>query len=346
MRETGIKERQDIKMKKNRLTVLLGILLTTVMLPFGCLAEAAPAIDETDFEWLFQDDGFYAELYNDSSEFSEDEQSLLNLALLWDYNEQVADWCRQEAGKLPENDEMRKEYEDFAIILRAPLPGRPSEEDSRQLTEQYLANISSQLQEEAVDYYRRCLAAEPAITSDLFDIAEQIGTEMYGVSYRLKSAGENANGVCRIADKITRMLEAAEKAGSPISYKEATELVQDIVRYTQISTPDSLARNYTATRKTLEEKGYTFVTVNNTWSSYSMNAPYRGVNTKIQSPGGIIFELQFHTTESLVVKTVEHNIYELIRDPRVSDQEKVGYLKIRHEMYDRLTVPVDVDSIQ
>ncbi len=77
-----------------------------------------------------------------------------------------------------------------------------------------------------------------------------------------------------------------------------------------------------------------------------MNVPYRGVNTKIQSPTGIIFELQFHTTESLVVKTVEHNIYELIRDPRVSDQEKAGYLKVRYEMYDRMTAPVDVDSIQ
>ena len=292
-----------------------------MLLPLACLGETATADDVS--ESLF-----------------------VNLLILWDYNSEIADWCLQEAEKLPENSEIRKEYEDFAVILQNPVPDRPTEEENRALSEQYLANISSQLQEEAVEYYRRCVAAEPAITADLFDISEEIGAELFGIGFRLKSAGENAKGVCRIADKIAGDMAVAKAAGAPITYLEAAEGIHDIIRYTQLGTPDTLVWNYLLAREKLEEKGYRFVKVKNTWQTYSLKAPYRRVNVQVESPSGIIFELQFHTSESLVTKMVEHINYEIRRNPKTSQKEKAQLLKESYELYDRLTEPDDIDLIK
>ena len=332
---------------RNRKTlIMLLALLLALMLPVGGLGEGSVTADGFG-ESLFDDDDYYGWLYgSEEDEITESDLAMVNRLLQREYNNQIADWCRQEAEKLPENADMRKEYEDFALILQSPVPERPAEEESRALSEQYLANISSQLQEEAVNYYRRCVIAEPAITADLFDVTEEIGTQLFGIGFRLKSAGENANGVCRIADKIASVMAMAEAAGAPVSYREAAESIHDIVRYTQLATPDTLVWNYLLTKEKLEEKGYRFVRVKNTWKTYTLKAPYRGVNVQVESPSGIIFELQFHTSESLVTKMVEHINYEIRRDPRTSQQEKAKLLKESYRLYDRLAEPDGIEMIQ
>ena len=338
--------RNTVCKNKKTIRVLLTLLLALTLLPVGCLGESAVTAGSIG-DSLYDDDDYYGWLYDgEEVEYTEEELALVNMLIQWDYNLEISDWCRQEAEKLPENSGMRKEYEDFAVILRNGLPERPTEEESKALTEQYRANISSQLQEEAVDYYRRCVAAEPAITADLFDISEQIGTGLFGIGFRLKSAGENANGVCRIADKILSNMATAEAAGAPITYREAAESIHDIVRYTQLATPDTLVWNYLLTKQKLEEKGYRFVRVKNTWKSYSVKTPYRGVNVQVESPSGIIFELQFHTSESLVIKMVEHVNYETRRNPKTTAEEKAKLVKESFELYDRLTEPIGVEYIQ
>ena len=345
----------DNKMKNNsvrnskKFRTLLALLLSVVMLPFGCLGESS-ATATVGIESLFDDDEYYPWLYCDDEEegaVSDEVLALMNLLFLHEYNSSIALWCRQEAEKLPEGSDSRKEYENFAVILQSPLPGRPTEEESKAFSEQYLSNISSQLQEDAVNYYRRCVATEPSITADLFEIAEHIGTEMFGVEFRLKSAGETSGGVCRIADKITEYYDTAAAAGAPITYREAAEMVTDIIRYTQLGTPDTLVYNYLYTKTLLEAKGYKFIKVKNTWQTYTVKAPYRGVNVKVQSPyDGIIFELQFHTAESLVVKMAEHVTYEVVRDPRTPVEEKAKLQKKSYELYDRLTEPEAVELVR
>lgn len=261
------------------------------------------------------------------------------------YNHQIADWCREEAAKLPEDSKTRQKYEEFEKLLREIQPGRPTEKESKAYSEAALSHISTQLKEEAVDYYKHCVEVEPQITADLCDSAEELGMQFFGIKYRLKSAGDNENGFCRFADKIDERMKEAEKAGHPISYREAAERVYDIVRYTMASTPETLVANYLVTKEKLESKGYRFVKVKNTWESYTINVPYRGVNTKIESPYGVIFEMQFHTTESFVIKEVTHEMYEITRDPRVSEEEKADQLKQAFEMFDRLTVPDRISEI-
>jgi hypothetical protein len=69
------------------------------------------------------------------------------------------------------------------------------------------------------------------------------------------------------------------------------------------------------------------------------------VNTQIEAPSGIVFELQFHTAESLVTKSIAHGMYEITRDPRIPETEKVDLLKQSYELYDRLTVPDGISEI-
>ncbi len=140
-------------------------------------------------------------------------------------------------------------------------------------------------------------------------------------------------------------MKEAEIAGHPISYKEAAESVHDLVRYTIASTPDTLVQNFQFFRENLEAKGYRYVKIKNTWENYSMNAPYRGVNTQIESPSGIVFELQFHTAESLVVKSVAHGMYEITRDPRVPIEEKAELLKQSYALFDRMRTPDRISEI-
>ncbi|MBR4575767.1 MAG: hypothetical protein IKO25_01050 [Clostridia bacterium] len=336
----------DFFKNRTKYSVLLSLLLAVMLLPFGSLGEAA-ATEDYDGGDLFDDDDYYGWLFSgDEYKATEEDLALANLLILREYNSSISDWCRQEAEKLSGNPDVQKEYEDLAVVLQSPAPGRPTEEESRMLTEQYLSNISSQLQQEAVDYYRRCVAAEPVITADLYDVSEAIGTEMFGIGFRLKSAGENAKGVCRIADKIAEQMEMAELAGAPITYLEAAESIQDIIRYTQLGTPDTLVWNYMLTKQKLEEKGYRFILTKNTWRTYTVKKPYRGVNVKVESPSGIIFELQFHTAESLVTKMVEHINYEVIRDPKSSPEEKAKLLKRSFELFDRLTEPDFIELIR
>ena len=327
----------------NPFRLLLALALILALVPFSCFGEAAPAQEPTP-EQIYTENSWFFD-FDEDFEYAEEEKIFLKLIHLWEYNERIADWCKEEAAKLPEDSKALKHYQQYEELLRHPQPGLPTEEESKAVSEKALSNISTQLQEEAVAYYKRCVEAEPKITADLFEVADELGTELFGIKYRLKSAGDNAEGVCRFADKIDENLKEAENAGHPISYKEAAEAVHDLVRYTMAGTPDTLVEIYLATKEKLEAKGYRYVKVKNSWESYSINVPYRGVNTQIESPDGIVFELQFHTAESLVTKSIAHEMYETTRDPRVPDEQKADLLKQSYEIFDRMTAPDRISEI-
>lgn len=289
------------------------------------------------YDWLRTDDG---------SLLSGDQAVARNLELQTAHNQEIADWCLEEAAKLPEDSDIRKEFEHYAGELRDYTFAIPSEAERQTYTEGFLSNISSQLQEEAVDYYRHCVEAEPAISADLIEVSNATGTMLYGFEHRLKSAGENEYGTCRIADKIASIMKTAEDAGAPITYREAVEQIEDFVRYTQLGTPDTMVWNYLTTREMLEAKGYTFTAVINTWQTYTTNLPYRGVNTKVVSPDGVLFELQFHTTESFVTKSVEHANYEIRRNPKTSSEERLRLSAESYSLYDRMSEPKGVEEIK
>lgn len=136
-----------------------------------------------------------------------------------------------------------------------------------------------------------------------------------------------------------------EMTGNPISYEEAVHQVRDIIRYTQAATPETLTQNYLRTKELLEAKGYKLVRVRNSWKTFTKNAPYRGVNTGFVSPDGIMFELQFHTAESLVTKEAEHPLYEICRNPNTTEKEKEALSEERYQMFAGMTEPDNIEKI-
>lgn len=261
-------------------------------------------------------------------------------------NKKMSSECTKRAQQWPAGSQERHVYEMYAQILSDPLPERPTKQESDALTQKFLSNISSQLQPYAVERYKRDLANEPQITADLCDIADEVGAGMFGLGYRLKKASDSADGGCRIADKIQENILDARKEGKEITYEQAVDQLSDMVRYTQACTPENLVGNFEATREALEQKGYKPVKIKNTWDSYNIERPYRGVNCVFESPTGTKFELQFHTAESLVGKEVQHGQYEEQRDPRTAPARKKELGQMMYNNMSGMSAPKDIGRIK
>ena len=68
----------------------------------------------------------------------------------------------------------------------------------------------------------------------------------------------------------------------------------------------------------LQDSGFELMVRTNTWD----NEEYKGVNTRWRdSEGGLIFEVQVHTYESLDAKEQTHKAYERINDTRTPVEE-------------------------
>ncbi len=117
----------DFIMSRKKHNVLLSLLLAVMLLPLGCLGETAVTAGSSSDD-LFDDEDYYAWLFS-SEEYTvtDEDLALANRLILWEYNDEISDWCLQEAEKLPENSYMRKEYENLAVILQSPMPERPTE---------------------------------------------------------------------------------------------------------------------------------------------------------------------------------------------------------------------------
>jgi len=254
--------------------------------------------------------------------------------------------CKEKAKQWPAGSEEREIYERYEGIMSKPQAGRPTEAESKALTKKFLGNISSKLKPYAVEKYKKDLANEPKITNDLCDIADDLGTEMFGLEYRLKKASDSSDGGCRVADKIAETMSERRADGTYPTYEEAADNLSDLVRYTQACTTDNLVEHFEKTQKALEAKGYKTVKVKNTWDSYSIKKAYRGVNCVFESPTGTRFELQFHTPESLVGKEVQHPQYEEQRKPETAQKRKDELGNIMYNNMSGLKRPRNIERIK
>ena len=77
----------------------------------------------------------------------------------------------------------------------------------------------------------------------------------------------------------------------------------------------------------MEVAGYKTTIVKNTWDA--PNASYRGINTTVESPDGVKFEMQYHTPESYAMKDHTHKLYE---EQRVLDPEDPKAIALAEQM--------------
>lgn len=185
--------------------------------------------------------------------------------------------------------------------------------------------------------YNRARAIEPAITMDMLEIADELGTSMDGLEYAVKTATS-------VKSKIERKADKALQAGTlPKSDKEYVQETNDLIRYTQVVNHNEMA---TATKKTirlLEEKGYTVEQVDNKYLN-PVNR-YKAIHLDIVNPAGVHFEMQIHSPETIQANKATHAMYEEWRKPETPAPRKAELYAHIKGIYDAVPPPADIMSV-
>lgn len=174
----------------------------------------------------------------------------------------------------------------------------------------------------AKEYLAVAAEYEPAVTKEL-QTYEDDQAKLVALDHRFKSQES-------LARKILLNAHTEE-----ISLEEAAEDISDVLRYTMCIEPDVYVSKATDVLKSLEDKGYTVVKFKNKWDGDT----YKGLNTLLKYPDGIVFELQFHTPESYEVYNKTHEYYEIARAEDSTEEQVEEATRIRRELNEGLTIP-------
>lgn len=175
----------------------------------------------------------------------------------------------------------------------------------------------SELSNAAKSLIEQAQGQEPSVTEFLKSF-EGNGISLQGLDFRLKSY-----------ESLRRKIKT-ETLQSGSTVNETAGTMKDILRYTYTLPNESFCEDFTHIKIRLEQMGYNFTRVKNTLKS--RDAPYRGVNTNVTTPDGYLFELQFHTAESLELKEINHKLYEEARVLGDSAEDKARAAELNRRM--------------
>lgn len=150
--------------------------------------------------------------------------------------------------------------------------------------------------------------SEPKATALLSDLANKHGMELVGLKHRLKSE-----------DSLARKIES-EKDAFGGSARKTAQSMSDINRYTMQVPPGNYGQSVKDVLAKLQAEGYN-IRIKNYWSPDA--GPYRGLNVALTAPDGRKIELQFHTEDSLRIKSKTHKDYEEYRVSKDNERRKV-----------------------
>lgn len=183
----------------------------------------------------------------------------------------------------------------------------------------------------AKDVHAKAVAAEPAITKDMQDLATANGGELVNLDFRLKTQDSLKR---KIADK------ARDEFGG--DHKAAGADIGDSVRYTMQLDEQNYASAAKATIDSLNEQGYS-TNVKNYWQEGNV---YKGINVTTTAPNGQIFELQFHTKDSFNLKeNVNHPLYEIYRLPTTPAAQKYDLALQMSNNWKSVALPANLDLL-
>ncbi len=188
-------------------------------------------------------------------------------------------------------------------------------------------DVLNRMSDEEREAYYGIIEKEPAITVDVQAVAEKNNGELQGLEYRVKAPSST--------------YEKMHERGEEIDIGE----MKDVIRYTEIYSPDKLAEGTNGSLQDFESRGYTVERVKNTWDDE--NTAYRGINANLISPDGQIFEVQFHTQESFDLKNGElHSLYEERRTMADDDPHAVELDDKMTELSSKLERPENIDEVK
>lgn len=152
-----------------------------------------------------------------------------------------------------------------------------------------------------------------------------------GLDYRIKSF-----------DSLQRKLQSKAMQKN-ITVSDYSEKVTGVLRYTNVSDANNLYSDYEIIVKNLAELNYNMIEVTNTFESFGA---YKGINTLVEDNTGYVFELQFHTPESLEIKEVNHKLYEEQRLDSTPMERKIELDKEMRKNADSVPIPKNIGVIK
>lgn len=169
------------------------------------------------------------------------------------------------------------------------------------------------------------------ITNVLTNAVSKGTGHLEGLDYRIK-------GIQSLERKLQS--KAVQKN---ITVSDYSEKVTDVLRYTNVSDADNLYSDYKIIVKNLDEINYNLIEVTNTFEGASA---YKGINTLVKDDTGYVFELQFHTPESLEIKEVNHKLYEEYRLDTTSNERRLELEKEMRTNADSIPIPKSIGKIK
>ncbi|MGM9540878.1 hypothetical protein [Anaerovibrio sp.] len=186
--------------------------------------------------------------------------------------------------------------------------------------------------------YNIARASEPAITMDMLEIADELGSSMEGLEYSVKTASS-------IKSKIERKTDTAIRQGRlPKSDVEYVQETGDLIRYTQIVPHNQMADMTNKTIALLMAKGYVLEKVDNKY--LNPNGRYKAIHLDIATAQGVHFEMQIHSPETLAANRATHAMYEEWRSPDTKAERKEQLYKVIRSIYGAVPQPKDIMTVK
>lgn len=193
------------------------------------------------------------------------------------------------------------------------------------------SNSTKKLDKIVIELIDKAKYHDKQVTNDLINFTSKTSGSLEGLDYRIKSVESTTR---KIKDKSNE---------KKISTEEYSNQVTDTLRYTFCSNKNNLVKEFFDIKNNLENKGYNFIKINNTFSI--PNTTYKGINTLVKNSDGYIFELQFHTYQSLKIKEENHKLYEKSRLPSTPSEEKKKLVKKMIENSKKVIIPNNINEI-
>jgi hypothetical protein len=111
---------------------------------------------------------------------------------------------------------------------------------------------------------------------------------------------------------------------------QALANITDIVRYTSQYSAEDYTEGVRAGIERLWREGHTEMAVRNYWTSDA----WKGISTSWQEPvTGQLFEVQFHTPQSLAARELTYPGYQRLRDPATPDGLRAAIMAFIRDVY-------------
>jgi hypothetical protein len=175
------------------------------------------------------------------------------------------------------------------------------------------------------------IRAEPRISRMMLGLVNDLPTaRLVGFDARLKSF-----------DSLARKT-ATELQLEPSTARVALGHIKDSIRYTVETPSDNFAVISAQLVERLVDEGLESIQFKNSFGGLE----YQGVNTTWRDPStGQTFEVQFHTPESFVAKSVTHSLYEELRLPNADPARSAEIKAMQREVFHGVQRPPGVEQV-